>query len=82
MQIISTSVPATIKVAEFLNMDTAQHFDTTVSPTADGQFAIDEDVIRITGPFFTFANGTVGLFKGLHDRRVWRARNNEGGIGK
>jgi len=59
-----------IKVAEFMDMGTAEHFDTTVSPTADGQFVVDEDVIRITGPFFTFADGTVGLFKGLHDRRI------------
>jgi hypothetical protein len=64
---LSNSVSTTIKVAEFMNVETGEHFDTTVSPSPEG-FVIDEDVAAIDGPFFTFADGVVGLFKGICDR--------------
>jgi hypothetical protein len=69
----NSALSATMKVAEFKNMETAEHFDSTVSETSDGKFAIDEHVVSITGPFFVFADGVIGIFKGLHDRKVLRA---------
>jgi len=58
-----------VVVVTFENLETGEIFDTTVSPTPDGQFSIDEKIIDVAGPFFTFTDG-VALFRGLYSRAV------------